>query len=55
MRFSVPLLCLALVVPAAAQNSQDCEPAGPTLAILEQLHLPGNLHLPAAERQNLNL
>jgi len=55
MRFSVPLLCLALVVPAAAQNSQDCEPAGPTLAILEQLQLPGNLHLPAAERQNLNL
>lgn len=55
MRFSVLLLCLALVVPAAAQNAQDCEPADSTRTILGQLQLPENLHLPAAERQNLKL
>lgn len=55
MRFSVLLLCLTLVVAAAAQNTQDCEPADSTRTILEQLQLPANLQLPAAERQNLKL
>ena len=55
MRFSVLLLCLALVAPATAQNAQNCEPADSTRTILEQLQHPENLHLSAAERQNLKL
>jgi thiol-disulfide isomerase/thioredoxin len=55
MRFSVPLLCLALIVPATAQNAQDCEPSASASTILEQLQLPENVHLPSVERQNLKL
>jgi tetratricopeptide (TPR) repeat protein len=51
MRFSVAILCfVASFIPRAAM-SQTCEPAAPTLKILEQLQMPDDEHLAAAQRQ----
>ncbi len=56
MRHSWALLCLAAACFAAQSSlSQSCEPTAPARAVLEQLQVPDNAHLPAAQRRELKL
>jgi thiol-disulfide isomerase/thioredoxin len=56
MRLSLVLLCLAAACFASQSSlSQSCEPAVSTRAILEQLQVPDDAHLPAAQRGELKL
>jgi tetratricopeptide (TPR) repeat protein len=56
MRHSLVLLCLAVACfPSRPSLSQSCEPTASTLTVLEQLQVPGDAHLPAAQRRELKL
>ncbi len=49
---SLAVLILSAAIPAWPQA---CEPAASTRAVLEQLQVPDDAHLPAAERQEIRL
>ena len=56
MRRSLVLLCCAAACFTSHVSwSQTCEPTAPTRAVLEQLEVPDDAHLPAAQRQELKL
>ena len=56
MRHSLVLLCCAAACFTSPVSwSQTCEPTAPTRAVLEQLEVPDDAHLPAAQRQELKL
>jgi len=56
MRLSLVLLCLAVACFASQSSlSQSCEPTASTSAVLEQLQVPDDAHLPAAQRRELKL
>jgi tetratricopeptide (TPR) repeat protein len=56
MRRSLILLCLATACfTSQSSPSQNCEPALSTRKVLEQLQVPDDAHLPAAQRRELKL
>jgi thiol-disulfide isomerase/thioredoxin len=56
MRLCSVLLCLAAACFASQSSlSQSCEPTAFARAVLEQLQVPDNAHLPAAQRRELKL
>jgi len=56
MRHSLVLLCFATACFISRVSwSQGCEPTVPTRAVLGQLEVPDDAHLPAAQRRDLKL
>jgi tetratricopeptide (TPR) repeat protein len=56
MRLSLVLLCLVAACFASQSSlSQNCEPTASTRAVHEQLQVPDDAHLPAAQRRELKL
>ena len=56
MRPSLVLLCLVAACFASQSSlSQNCEPTASTRAVREQLQVPDDAHLPAAQRRELKL
>jgi tetratricopeptide (TPR) repeat protein len=56
MRLSLVLACLAMGCLASQSSvAQSCEPMESTRVILEQLQVPDDAHLPAAQRRELKL
>src|SRR5580704_2992742 len=56
MRLSLVFLCLvAACFPSQSSLSQSCEPTASTRAVLEQLQVPDDARLPAAQRRELKL
>jgi tetratricopeptide (TPR) repeat protein len=56
MRLSLVLLCLVAACFASQSSlSQNCDPTASTRAVHEQLQVPDDAHLPAAQRRELRL
>jgi tetratricopeptide (TPR) repeat protein len=56
VRHFIVLLCFAAAFFSSRVSwSQACEPTAPTRAVLEQLEVPDDAHLPAVQRRELKL